>query len=194
MLRIRVAGCIKMQGARAGGIAWRTLVHLLACTLGRTKEMALVDYQSTIGRETNEAICIIPALNVQHAYRIILNTEFSWLDAKIYSKIFFRLARDLKARRRTWERAERRRPSVQRQPCAEQRTRLGGVQGADRRCSESRSSSHTPRHSAGACSNSAAPEALQRKPEHASSAANRAVRLITSRVELSTDPSPPAGD
>jgi len=59
-----VAGCVKMWGARAGGIAGRTLVLLSACALGGAKEMALVDYQATIGRETNEGICIIPTLYV----------------------------------------------------------------------------------------------------------------------------------
>ncbi len=51
--------------------------------------MALVDYQATIGRETNEAVCIVSALNVQHAYRIVLDTNVGWLDAIIDGEIFF---------------------------------------------------------------------------------------------------------
>jgi hypothetical protein len=106
-------------------------VLLLGSALSGAKEMALVDYEATIGRETNEAVCIIPALDVQHAYRIILDTDVGWLDAKIDGEIFFGLARHLKTRRGTWKFAKRG-TSVQRQGCTEQRTRLRGIEGADR--------------------------------------------------------------
>ena len=47
------------------GCARRVATVLLSGhAFGRAKKVALVDYQATIGRETNEAICIISALNV----------------------------------------------------------------------------------------------------------------------------------
>jgi hypothetical protein len=131
---IRVTGCVKIWRSTCGRDRRADAVLLLASALGGAKEMALVDHQATIGRETNEAVCIIPALDVQHPYRIILDTNISWLDAKIHCEIFFRLARHLKTRRRARKFAKRR-ASVQRQGCAEQRTHLRGIEGADRRCS-----------------------------------------------------------
>ena len=95
-----------MTDTRASSIVRRTLVLLSACALGRAKKMALVDYQATIGRQTNEAVSIIPALDVQHAYRIILDAEVRWLDAEIHGEIFFRLARHLETRRGAWKLAK----------------------------------------------------------------------------------------